>query len=222
MFVVGYFFLRSARWLDEPAPAIPSQDHVRLCHRRAAVAAVLAQPAGNNGVERRATGPHAFGRSPEPGQPGSDRSGQRDHQAGDARHARRGRQHPLGKGQLLPQSRGLGQPLGHARANRQVAAQLCQRVVLPGLEPFVQHFGRVRRLPRPLLLGDPGHQLPQGRDAIQQGRTATAFGYRLVYRPENRPRRRTRAVSPVISGRRRLQRFTPLGHATIGSSVANG
>ena len=65
------------------------------------------------------------------------------------------------------QERRLGQPVGHARTNRQAAAQLRQRLDLPGLEPVVQHLGRVRRLPRPLLLGHQGHRLPQGRHQVQ-------------------------------------------------------
>ena len=53
------------------------------------------------------------------------------------------------------------------------AAQLHQRLAVSGLEPVLQHLRRVRRLSRPLLLGDEGHQLHHRR---HQATTRTSRG----------------------------------------------
>ena len=67
--------------------------------RGAAVAAVVAEPAGDDRIEGRRAGADARRESPEPGRLGRDRPGQRDDQAGHAGHARRGGQHLVGQGQ---------------------------------------------------------------------------------------------------------------------------
>ena len=97
---------------------------------------------------------------PRPGEPRRSRPGQRNDQAGHARPARRGRQPAVGEGQLLQEDRRLDQPHRHARATRQAAAELHHVLEVSGLESDVQRLGRVRRLPRSLLLRSPRHRVP--------------------------------------------------------------
>ena len=101
--------------------------------------------------------------------------------------------------------------LGGPGTNHPLAAQLHQRLAVSGLEPVLQHLGRVRRLSRPLLLGDEGNQFHHRRHPLQQERAAAALRRRLVHRPEDRPRRRKAAISQAVQGRRRLQRQSQTG-----------
>ena len=130
-------------------------------HRRPGVSHRLAQRAGDHHERGRQARPDAERASSRPGESRRSRSGQRNHQAGHARPPRRGRQPAVGESQLLQEGRRLDEPHRHARTTGQAAAELHHVLEIPGVESNVQRLGRVRRLPRPLLLRSPRHQFLQ-------------------------------------------------------------
>ena len=113
-------------------------------------------------------GPRAAGRgvSPvprqeraEPDRIGADRSHQRDHPPGHAGDAGHRRHDALVEGQRVPDEEGLDPAAGRAGPDQQAAAALDPRLALPGMEPLVQRLRGLRRLPRQVLLGNPGTEL---------------------------------------------------------------
>ena len=69
-----------------------------------------------------------------------------------------------------------------------------------------------------------GIEFLQGRRAVQPRQSAAAVGPGLVHRPEDRPGRRARAVSPAVQGRTTIS-IRPIARptsATTGWSARNG
>ncbi len=69
-----------------------------------------------------------------------------------------------------------------------------------------------------------GIEFLQRRRALQRRQSAAAVGPRLVHRPEDRPGRRVRAISPAVQGGRRLSPGRPIAakSATTGWSARSG
>ena len=104
----------------------------------------------------------------------------------------------------VQEDRELGQAVRHAESDRQVAAELHQRVGVSGAQPLLQRLGRVRRLSFAIPLGEEGTRVPAGRDQVQPAQSAFVLESRLVHRPQDRAVGRDKCSSGACSARTRI------------------
>ena len=153
------------------------------------------------GQAGRQAGP-ATSTAPEPGRPGRNRSDQRSASSWSRWACAASAANIMWqKANEYKKTEDWMALLGGPGADHPPAAQLHQRLAVPGLEPVVQHLGRVRRLSRPLLLGDEGHQFHHRRHPVQRERAPTAVRRGLVHLAKNRPGRRAHAISQAVQAK---------------------